>query len=187
MLDNGDLLQVGDTAPAFTASPIFGLDLPIPTGGGGPPVALCFVRPFASPFGRAAMAAIQDRYADFDRLGVPLYAITQTDLTQARDFVPRYHVLAPVIVDGDGALRRRYSVGEDRGLVRSLGSLLRPSNLSRVLDALQLGQGRPHLEFMQLGAEFLVAPDGRLAHASYGQTIFDLPDLDGLLECARAL
>lgn len=187
MNDAGERLQVGDIAPAFTASPIFGLPQAVPPAPGGRAVALCFVRPLASPFTRAAMAAVQARYADFDRLGVPLYVLTQTDLTEARDFVPRHHVLAPVVVDGDGSLRDRYRVGRDGGLARSLTSLASPAALRRALDALQHGHGRPHSQVTQLGAEFLVAPDGRLAHAHYGRTIFDLPDLDALLECARAL
>ncbi len=181
------MLQVGDTAPTLTLRPIFGLTQPVPPGAGGAPLVLCFVRPLASAFSRAAMAAIQERYADFDRAGVPLYVITRTDLTQARDFVPRYHVLAPVVVDQDGSLHDRFGVGVDRGLGRSLAGLASPATLRSALDALQHGHGKPHPLITQLGAQFVVAPDGRLAMASYDRTIFDLPDLDALLACASAL
>ncbi len=181
------MLQTGDRAPAFTARPIFGLEQPVPAGDGGRPLVLCFVRPMASPFTRAAMAAIQKRYADFDRAGVPLYVITRTDLTQARDFVPRYHVLAPVVVDADGSMHERYGVGQDRMLGRSLVGLVNPGNLRRIVDALQYGHGKPHPLLSQLGAQFVIAPDGRVAYAHYDQTIFETPDLDALLACASAL
>ncbi|RME20990.1 MAG: hypothetical protein D6798_19170 [Deltaproteobacteria bacterium] len=181
------MLHVGDAAPTVTLRPIFGLARSVPPAAGEGPLVLCFVRPFASPFSRAVMAAIQARYADFDRVGVQLMVVTRTDLAEARDFVPRYHVLAPVVVDVDGALHDRFGVGVDKGLVRSLAGLASPATVRTAVDALRHGHGRPHPRITQLGAQFVVGPDGRLAMVHYDRTIFERPDLDALLACASAL
>ena len=181
------MLRPGDVAPSFVARPVFGLEVPVPPPADGRPVVLCFVRNLASPFTRAAMAAIQARYGDFDREGFQVVVITRTDITQTRDFVPRYHVLAPVVVDQDGSLHERYQVGADRSLSGTARALLDPQALGRVFDALQHGHGRPHKDIAQLAAEFVVGPDGRIAFAHYATAVTDQPDLDALLECARAL
>jgi len=150
-------------------------------------MVLCFVRNLASPFSRAVMAEIQLRYPDFDREGFSLVVVTPTDLTQARDFVPRHHVLAPVVVDEDGALHRAWQVGSDRALAGSLRSLLQPARVSAIMQALHHGHGRPHRDINQLGAQFVVGSDGRIALAAYDRSIADQPDLESLLECARSL
>lgn len=181
------MVQVGDVAPAFVARPVFGLEFEVPPPEGGRPVVLCFVRHFASPFAREAMARIQARYPDFDRAGVPLLVITRTGLTEARDFVPRHHVLAPVMVDPDGELHNRYGVGQDRLLRGTLRSAADPTVLRAAMEAVQHGHGRPHPLVTQLPAQFVVAPGGRVAHAHLGRGIFEQPDLDALLECACAL
>lgn len=178
------MLSAGDLAPAFQLRPLFGLPVVVPPPAGGRPIVLCFVRDFASPFGRASMAAIQSRYPDFDRQGIPLVVLTRTELVRARDFVPRMHTLAPVIVDTDGGIFAAYQVGTDRWLLGTLAGLLRPDGPPRLLSALGHGQGGPHPRLRELGASFVVRPDGRLALARYDRSILDLPDLDALLACA---
>lgn len=181
------MLHAGDAAPPFVARPIFGLDQPVPPPAGARPVVLCFVRNLVSPFSRAAMAAIQARYADFDREGFTLLVITCTDLTEARDFGPRHHVLAPLIVDEGGTLHDLYQVGTDKALAGTLKGLLDPTSLRLAVDALQHGHGRPHRDVTRLSASFVIGADGRIALARYATSITELPDLDALLECARSL
>lgn len=181
------MLRPGDAAPPFVARPIFGLESAVPPSADGQPLVLCFVRNLASPFTRASMAAIQDRYADFDREGISVLLVTRTDITQARDYVPRHHVLAPLVVDEDGDLHQRYQVGTDRRLGGTLKAMLDPDRLSAALDALQHGHGKPHRDLTQLGAQFVLGTDGRVAMARYATSVTEQPDLDALLECARAL
>lgn len=178
------MLTPGETAPAFDARPLFGLPVQIPPPSGKRPVVLCFVRDFASPFGRAAMASIQARYGDFDRQGIALIVLTRSELTRARDFVPRMHVLAPVIVDVDGDIFKRYGIGSDRMLKGTARSLLRPGGLEAIRQAISHGQGPRHEGATMLPASFVVAADGRIALAQYDQSITASPDLDALLECA---
>lgn len=178
------MVKVGDVAPAFDAQPLFGLPVTVPPAAGERPMVLCFVRDFASPFARASMAAIQSRYADFDRQGIPLVVLTRTDLTRARDFVPRMHVLARVVVDVDGGIFERYGLQNDRMLTGTLTSLLRPGGLSALGAALGHGQGPWHEGLTLLPASFVIGADGRVAMARYERSITASPDLDALLECA---
>ncbi len=178
------MLSPGDVAPAFDAQPLFGLQVQIPPPAGKRPVVLCFVRDFASPFGRAAMATIQARYSDFDRQGIALVVLTRTELTRARDFVPRMHVLAPVIVDVEGDIFRSYGIGADRMLKGTLKSLLRPDGVHALRQVLTHGQGARHDGATLLPAAFVVGADGRIALARYETSITASPDLDALLECA---
>ncbi|NOY25679.1 MAG: redoxin domain-containing protein [Oligoflexia bacterium] len=180
------MLRPGDAAPSFVARPVFGLPIPVPPPASARPMVLCFVRNLASPFTRAAMADIQNRYADFDRDGFPLLVITRTDITMARDFVPRHHVLAPVVVDQDGALHRAYQLGTKNALVGTFKTLLSRAGLSSAREAIRYGHGRPHRQLSQLGASFVLGSDGRIRLARYDSSVTDRPDLDGLLACARA-
>ena len=126
-----EMLKEGDTAPAFSARPIFGYPVEIPQGLTDGPIVLCFVPFLGSPFARRTLAMLQERYADFDRRGIRIVAITQTDLTAARDFVPRFHLLYPLITDPDGTLQSLFAIQEDRYMLSSLRSVMGGNGGSR--------------------------------------------------------
>ena len=176
-------LKAGTSAPEFERRPVFGLPIRVPDG--AKTLVLLFIRHLGDPFARQTLAEVQDRFADFDRLGIKLVAITQTELVTAQDFVPRYHVLCPVINDPEGTLQGQYGIGRDEMLMGTLRGLL-GTNLKRVKNALGQGHGRKAGCSRQLSAEFIIEPTGQLVYANYGQSIMDGPDLDELLRIARA-
>jgi peroxiredoxin len=178
-----DRLEVGDLAPPFEQRPVFGLPVTVPTS--GHPLVLLFVRHLGDPFARQALAEVQKRYADFDRLGIKMAAITQTELTTARDFVPRYHVLCPVVTDPEGQLHKSYGIGCDRFLVGSLKGLVQGSP-GRLAAALNLGHGKLAGPARQLTAEFVIDRAGRIAAARYAESITDGPHLNDLLKVASS-
>jgi peroxiredoxin len=178
-------LSVGQNAPTIDARPLFGLPVRTPGAAGGrQPLAVVFLRSLGGGNARAAVRALNAAYARFDAAGVQVVGISRTDLVIARDFVPRYHVLFPVIADEDGALSASWSIGRDRGLVRSLiGVLTRPDALANAASAAWEGRSAPeHLD--QLPAEFVVGVDGRLRHVRYGTTVWDQPDIEALWEAS---
>jgi peroxiredoxin len=179
-----DRLQPGDLAPPFERRPVFGLPLRVPDG--SHPQVLLFIRQLGDPFARQTVAEVQERYADFDREGIRLATITQTDLLAARDFVPRYHVLCPMVTDPDGELQQLYAIEQDRWLTQSLRAMLK-SSPSRLKDALNRGVGKPSGPARQLSAEFVIDREGRLAHSRYAGSITSGPDLDQLLQIAKSL
>jgi peroxiredoxin len=178
-----DRLEVGDLAPSFEHRPVFGLPVSVPSG--AQPLVLLFIRHLGDPFARQAIAEVQERYADFDRLGIKMAAITQTELVTARDFVPRFHVLCPVVTDPEGQLHARYGIGCDRFLMGSVKGLVRDSP-GRLVAALNLGHGRLTGPARQLTAEFVIDGEGCIRAARYADSITDGPHLDDLLKVASA-
>lgn len=178
-------LSVGDSAPPIDARPLFGLPVRTPgTAGGRQPLAVVFLRSLGGGNARAAVRALNAAYARFDAVGVQVVGISRTDVVVARDFVPRYHVLFPIVADEDGALTTSWGVGRDRGLGRSaIGLLTRPDALVNAASAAWEGRSAP--EFVdQLSAEFVVGLDGRLRYVRYGTTVWDQPDIEALWEAS---
>jgi len=173
------MLRPGDLAPPFRVQPVFGL--PVQTG--GRPLVVLFLRSLSGGLARAAVVEAQKALVTLDTAGVGLVAFTRCDLTLARDYVPREHVLFPIVVEETDARFVAWGVGRDRGLGRSLLGL-RPAGIRAAASSLGLGRGRPEGGVDQLPAEFVVGRNGRVVHARYGRTIFDLPDVAAL--CAAA-
>lgn len=172
------MLQKGDPAPPFEARPVSGLPVVCPPASGL--LVLCFVRHLGSPFARQTLAELQGRFADFDRAGARVVAISHCGLTTARDFVPRHHLLFPLVADVDGALHKRFGLGHDRWFIQTMKGVARIP-WRRTVRALRQGVGATGGPIRQLSAEFVVGRDGRLAHASYACHVFAGPDLDALL------
>lgn len=171
------MLQVGDLAPPLRVQPVFGM--PVKTG--GRPLVVCFVRSLSGGFARAAIARLEAAWARFDAAGVGVVVLTRCDLTLARDYVPREHLLVPVAVDPTGAVFDAWGVGRDRGLAGTLRGL-RPSHLRGLGEALSHGRARPDGGLDLLPADFVVGADQRLRYVKFGRTLFDLPDIEALWE-----
>jgi peroxiredoxin len=180
-ISSGAHLQVGDLAPVFEERPVFGLPIQVPSG--RQTQVLVFIRHLGDPFARKALAEMLERYADFDRAGVQLVAITQTELTAARDFVPRNHVLCPVVTDPEGSLQSQYGIRSDRFLLGSLKGTLSGSP-ARLFGAINYGHGKKAGPSRQLPAEFVIDGEGRILHLRYATSITEGPQLDDLLRAA---
>jgi peroxiredoxin len=179
-----EMLKEGDPAPAFSARPIFGYPVEIPESLRSGPIVLVFVPYLGSPFARRTLALLQERFADFDRRGVRIVAITQTDLTAARDFVPRYHLLYPLITDPDGELQSLFDIQEDRYLLSSIRGLI--GRRQRAGGLFDFGVGWFNGPVRQLGAEFVLDRSGTVRCAHYATGVTDVPDVDALLTCATS-
>jgi peroxiredoxin len=178
-------LSAGDPAPLLDARPLFGLPVRTPGRGGGKgPLVVVFLRSLGGGNARAAVRALNAAYSRFDAEGVEVVGVTRSGLEVARDFVPRYHVLFPIVADLDGTITAAWHIGRDRGLARSALALpTRPAALTTALTAAWEGRSAPeHAD--ALPAEFVVGRDGALRHARYGRTIWDQPDIEALWQAA---
>lgn len=175
------MLTPGDLAPAFHVQPVFGL--PVAVGEGCPPTVILFLRSLGSSFTRSAVQRVQDSFARFDTIGVRVVAFCRTGLEQAQDFIPRYHILFPVVVDETGQWFDAFAVGRDRSFKGSLRAL--PNQVSEVVAALKLGHGSFDGLRDQLPAAFVVGRDGRVRYAWYGASIFDQPDMEALYQAVQ--
>jgi len=143
-------------------------------------MVLCFVRSLSNPLTREALAILQRHWPRFDVEGVTVAAVTDSALSVAQDFVPRYHVLFPVICDPEHELFSAFEVGGDEALVGTVRALAQ-GGVRNAVRALRHGHGPLERKQLKLPAEFVVAPDGRLLYSRYGRSMTDVPDVDELL------
>ncbi len=177
------MLTVGEAAPSFRAQPVFGLPVDVEQHTSRYPLVIAFVSSLGSPLTRQSLAQLQEHYADFDVLGIQVTAVTRSGLDVARDFVPRHHVLYPVLSDPAGELYERYQVTSQGWLTKV--KALDPRSVRKAMQSIKLGVGRPERGTTQLPAEFVVAPGGELVFARYGTHIGDILQIEPLLTAAR--
>jgi len=182
------MLRTGEPSPTFRARPVFGRDVDLESAPPTRPLAIAFVQHTNSPMARRALALLQNSVREFDLSDIDLLAVTPTSLLIARDFVPRFHVLFPVIADPERAIFERFQVPR-AGRMQALRAF-RPAMLVETARSLQEGFGPNALSLegqeTQLPAEFVVTPGGEVAHARYGASITDMPDVDAMLAAGRA-
>ena len=174
------MLSVGDSAPAFTLQPVFGLPVALHEG----TTVIAFLRPLTGSTARTAINTLTEAWPRFDAEGIKLIAVTHTDLTFARDFVPRHHVLFPIYVDASGEVARAYQVPSDKGLLKTLTGL-RPRHLSALGEALAHGRQMDTVPSTDLPA-YIVARDGHIAYVRYGATALDQPEIEELWRAATS-
>jgi peroxiredoxin len=175
------MLSIGDPAPSFERQPVFGLPVQVPSS---TPLLLCFVRSLSSPLTRQRLAELQERNSDFDVEGIRIAAITDSEAELAQDFVPRYHVLAPVICDPEQVLFKEWGVGGHNpvlGRLRGLGV----ANVRGAFRALKHGVGPIERRQLRLPAQFLIK-DGKILAAHYAQSVGEDLGLDALLAAFKA-
>ncbi len=175
------MLSIGDSAPSFERQPVFGLPVQVPSS---TPLLLCFVRSLSSPLTRERLAQLQHRHADFDVEGIRVAVITDSTAELAQDFVPRYHVLSPVICDPEQALFAQWGVGGHSpvlGRLRGLGL----SSMRGALRSLKHGVGPIEMRQLRLPAQFLIR-DGKILSAHYAQSLGEDLGLNAMLTAFKA-
>lgn len=176
------MLNEGDGAPAFSIRPIFGYEICVPAEESAGLLVLTFVGSLASPFTRRWLFALQDHFADFDRVGARVAAVAACAVADAQDFVPRYHLLYPLAAEPTGAIAERYAVQRDRTLLRSI----RRGLLQNARSALAYGVGWGSGSVRTLPAVFVIDPAGDVRWCQYAQSISDVPDIEALLLCVSS-
>lgn len=169
------MFKQGDRAPLFRFHLISGL----PVDMARQTTVLAFLRPITGSQSRIAVNRLQEAWPRFDAAGVQIVGITQVDLEFARDFVPRYHVLFPMVCDVPGEYFAAYQTQHDKGFLGTLKSL-GPAALRSLSDGFNLGRAGANLPSGQLPATFVVGADGTVRYARYGTTVFEHPDIEAL-------
>ncbi len=161
--------QVGVAAPPFDAQPVSGLRVRV---GSGHPRVVCFVRSVLGGQARAAVRAVHAALPALEARGIGVVLVTRGPLEAARDFVPRWHVRVPVVVDEDGAVFRAWGVG-----VGTWSEALRGVGAALVREQLRAAfEGRGGLrDLLQLPATFVVDADGIVRFAAVGPSPWTLP------------
>ncbi len=176
-------MEQGQSVPAFVRQPVFGHPVKVPAASGEARGAhlVVFTGHLVSQRARKLLQAMQARVREADSKGVTLVAITSASEDLASDYVPRYHVLFPLIVDPDGVLHQEWGVPRVDG-VRRWTRALAGGSPDGWMEALTLGLGREAVD-PWCPAAFLVSPEGALV-ASQVEAGSEKVSLDDLL--ARA-
>lgn len=173
------ILPEGASAPVDRLHPVSGL----PVVFGGAPVVVVFLRDLHGTTARTALARLTAIWPALDAAGVRLAAVTRTDLTYARDYVPRHHVIFPLVVDVDGTLSAQFGIDAPGSLLRALTGV-RPAQLRAWFDGLGLGRDAAWPD-AQLGGELVFDREGRVVHSRAFTSVLDGPDIDTLQARAR--
>ena len=175
------MLKAGGVAPQIDMQPVFGLRVNLQKWVEKRAAVIIFVRGLNDPFCRQAMASIQEEYPKFDLAGIQVLVVTRSNLETARDFVPRYHVLAPVIADSEGALFEAFGVSS-AGMKQTLKALV--GDITKMNEGFKFGVGLPEGVSKQFPAEFVIGKDLNVVYANLGDRFSHQPDLAKLLEVA---
>jgi peroxiredoxin len=182
------MLRIGQAAPKFCTRPVFGRDVDLEAWTRDKPLAISFVQHTNSPMARRALTLLQTSARDFDLADINILAVTPTSILIARDFVPRFHVIFPLIADADRVLFDLFEVPR-AGRMQALRAF-RPAMLVETARSLQEGFGPDPLTLegqeTQLPAEFVIAPGGEVVYAHCGAAITDMPDVEAILTAGRA-
>lgn len=175
----------GARAPALSGQPVFGVPFDLHRSRARGAVLVSFWAPLSSRGTLASLAALTAVWPQVDAEAGGMVAVTRSPLETARDFVPRYHVLFPVLVDEQGAVFRDWKVPRATGLSSKLRTA-RPAFVKRALSVFRNGQALPEANEDQLPAAFVVSAGGEIVHAWYGKAIDDVVDAEGLWAAARS-
>ncbi|MCB9764157.1 MAG: redoxin domain-containing protein [Alphaproteobacteria bacterium] len=173
----------GEPAPPLRARPVFGLEVDLAAWTARGPAVVVFLRYLGSPFTRASLARLQAAFPRLDVRGIGVVALTDSPLAAGRDFVPRHHLLFPVICDPERALYRAWGV-DAGGLAGALAGLARGGV---ALEALRQGHGRVDGRWASRPSAFLVAPGGEVAWAWRGAHPAAVVPVDEVVERAEGL
>lgn len=172
------LLNEGVPVPVTQLNPVSGL----PVTFGTLPAVIVFIRDLHGTTARMAIAALTKVWSELDAKAVQLAVVTNTDLTYARDYVPRHHVLFPLVVDETGVIREQFGLGTDKMFTGTLLAL-RPSNVKAWFDGLGLSRDLA-MPNGDLGGEFVIDRNGRVVYARAFKGVLDQPDVNALKAAA---
>lgn len=180
------MLRPGDLAPAFHLQPVFGRPVDLDQLTARRPVVLVFLRAATATQSRIAVETLHELMPRLDAEGIPLIGFLRGGRESVYDFVPRHHVLFPVVWDETGEWYAAYGVQEDKmylGTLRHAGAGVLRSAIAA------LGEGRGPIEDGNnvLPAELVIGPGRRVVYAHYADSILHQPNLEDLWEaCQRS-
>ena len=170
---------VGERAPALDVAPVSGLRV----RSGERPLVVAFVRGIGGMQARGAVRALQEVLPAVQRLGGGIVVVTSGPLEVARDFVPRWHVRMPVVVDADGETRRAWGVPTAE---LPVWKDLSASAVRRAVTTLV--EGHVHRGGVDLlPAVFVLDGSGVVVDAERARSRWDLPDVARVLHAVERI
>lgn len=126
---------------------------------------------------------MRDRLDEFDTdVAIALITFTQTE--QLVSYRGEHDLPFPILLDPDRSTYHAYGLGRaSTARVWSIGTLRRYAQILRRDGRSALR--RPSEDTRQLGGDFVIGPDGRLAWGFWSEGPDDRPSVDQLLDAVR--
>ncbi|MFF9339572.1 MULTISPECIES: peroxiredoxin-like family protein [unclassified Streptomyces] len=185
---SGGRLAPGDSVPVRTLTPVVGPSLTVPDPGRA--VHVQFRRFAGCPVCNLHLRSIVLRHDEIERAGIREVVLFHSPAGELREHVARLPFA--VVADPAKELYAEFGVEAHRRALtdpRGWPAIVR----GVALGARELLRGRGRLPAASqpagrtgLPADFLIAPDGRIAAAKYGEHVYDQWSVDELLAHAAA-
>ena len=162
------MLSAGSPTPYFEHKPVFGYPIDSRVVATRRPFALVFLGAVTNPAILTTLADLTSVWPELDEKGIGLCGVVQGRLIDVRDFVPRHHVLFPILHDTDGSLTARFELPAPkqtesrlrawpRSVLRGLRQVRYTGTFHRIANA-------QHAQ-----AAFVLGPQNKLIWSWYGQ------------------
>lgn len=178
------MITVGGSAPELVGQPVFGLPFNLATVRARGAVAVVFLASLTTRATQENLQRLTGIWPRIDSEAGGMVLITRSPLESARDFVPRHHVLFPVLVDDSGEASAAWGVGKVGGLAATL-LRARPAFLKNALSVWRNGQALPEAHTDQLPASFAVTREGLVSWAWRGTAVNDRLDAEAVWAAMR--
>jgi peroxiredoxin len=133
------VIAVGSAAPALRGQPVFGLPFDLEARRQRGAMAVIFMAPLLAGVSQRNLAALTAIWPRIDAEAGGMVLVSRSPLETARDFVPRHHVLFPMLVDSTGEMAAAWGVGKATGLASRLARA-RPGFVRDALSVWRNGQ-----------------------------------------------
>ena len=171
------LPTVGSIAPDFHVTTGRGAELTLASLRGGA-VALVFLRHLGCPICRMELATLQRRHAELTAEGARVVVFVDSPDPSVTEHATKKDVPFELVADPAQVVYRSYGVERGGPL-----AMLAPGAVAKSLKA--TAQGFMHGKFegseLQLPADFVVGPDGRITFARMGKHVGDNAPFETLL------
>lgn len=164
-------LRPGDLAPELSAIDIYGRDISL-RALRGKPILLSFHRFAKCPFCNLRIHQVIGRYPAYSSAGLAVIAIFESSLENVRNGVGAQEPPFSLIADSE---RQFYTIfGIERSALGLAKGLI--NRMSDARESIAMGLVKPIQRdgtIFRLPADFLIAPDGKIHDAYYGNDIGD--------------
>lgn len=178
------MIAVGSAAPELRGQPVFGLPFDLAARRQRGAIAVIFMAPLLAGVSQRNLAALTAIWSRIDAEAGGMVLVTRSPLETARDFVPRHHVLFPMLVDAGGEMAAAWGVGRATGLASRLARA-RPGFVRDALSVWRNGQPLPESNEDALPAAFVVSPEGLILYAWRATAVADRIDAEAVWAAMR--
>ena len=175
-------LTVGQAAPAFEATDQQGQPVVVPAGYRGKKLALAFLRYLGCPLCLMKLDELIKNFPAYAAAGAGLIVLVQSVPGHVKRYAERKKLPFALLSDAERRLYQLYQVP-----VGGIKEFIAPPVLKATIQATLKGHmhGRFEGHELQIPADFVIGPEGKLSFVHYGKDISDFLSHEALLAALK--